>query len=124
MLLSLLCFLASLIASLLAIAFSTLLERKLMAAVQLRFGPNILGIAGLLQPIADGVKLLAKEFIIPASAYSSFFISAPILLLAMSLSLWAIIPFGFGLLLADYNYSILLLLAISSLNVLSIAIAG
>lgn len=76
-----------LLASLLAIAFSTLLERKLMAAVQLRLGPNVLGIAGLIQPIADGVKLLAKEFIIPASSYSSFFVAAPILLLAMSLSL-------------------------------------
>nr|WGW14686.1 NADH dehydrogenase subunit 1 [Chroothece mobilis] len=116
--------LSSLLASLLAIAFSTLLERKLMAAVQLRLGPNVLGLAGLLQPIADGLKLLAKEFIIPASSYSSFFLAAPIMLLALSLSLWALLPFGFGLVLADYNYSLLLLLAISSLNVLSIALAG
>lgn len=84
---SLLASLSSLLASLLAIAFSTLLERKLMAAVQLRLGPNVLGLAGLVQPIADGLKLLAKEFIIPASSYSSFFLAAPIMLLALSLSL-------------------------------------
>jgi NADH-quinone oxidoreductase subunit H len=109
---------------LLAVAYLTYAERKVMAAMQLRRGPNVVGPFGLLQPIADGVKLLFKETIIPTGANRVVFIAAPMLTFILSLVAWAVIPFGPGIVLADINVGILYLFAISSLGVYGIVMAG
>jgi len=108
----------------LAIAYLTLAERKVIAAMQLRRGPNRVGFFGLLQPIADGLKLLHKEIIVPRSSNPFLFILAPILTFSLSLAAWAVIPLNFGLVLANINVGILYLFAISSLGVYGIIIAG
>ena len=108
----------------LAIAYLTLAERKVIAAMQLRRGPNRVGFFGLLQPIADGLKLLHKETIIPQASNPFLFILAPILTFSLSLAAWAVIPLDFGLVLANINVGILYLFAISSLGVYGIIIAG
>lgn len=112
------------VAVLLSVAYLTYAERKVLAAMQLRLGPNVVGPFGLLQPIADGVKLLGKETIIPSGANPVLFLAAPILTFFLALSAWAVIPFSAGLVLADLNVGILYLLAISSLGVYGIIIAG
>ena len=109
---------------LLAVAYLTYAERKVMAAMQLRRGPNVVGPFGLLQPIADGVKLLFKETIIPTGANRVVFIAAPMLTFILSLVAWAVIPFDKGLVLANINVGILYLFAISSLGVYGIVMAG
>ncbi|MGH6952834.1 MAG: NADH-quinone oxidoreductase subunit NuoH [Alphaproteobacteria bacterium] len=109
---------------LVAIAYLTLAERKVIAAMQLRKGPNVVGPFGLLQPIADGVKLLFKETIIPSGANRVVFVVAPMVTFVLSLVAWAVIPFDFGLVLADINVGILYLFAISSLGVYGIIMAG
>lgn len=109
---------------LLSVAYLTYAERKVLAAMQLRLGPNVVGPFGLLQPIADGIKLLGKETIIPSGANPVLFLAAPILTFFLALSAWAVIPFSAGLVLADLNVGILYLLAISSLGVYGIIIAG
>lgn len=109
---------------LLAVAFMTLLERKLMAAVQRRRGPNVVGIYGLLQPFADGLKLIVKETVLPSTSNIFLFIFAPILSLFLSLLNWAVIPFQKGLVIVDIDVGILYLFAISSLGVYAIIIAG
>lgn len=109
---------------LLTIAYLTLAERKVIAAIQLRRGPNRVGPFGLLQPIADGLKLLHKEIIIPQASNSLLFILAPVLTFSLSLSAWAVIPLDWGMALADINVGILYLFAISSLGVYGIIIAG
>src|SRR5271154_2976969 len=86
-----------------AVAYLTYAERKVMAAMQMRRGPNVVGPLGLLQPIADGVKLLGKETIIPAGADMALFIGAPMLTFLLALSAWAVIPFDDGAVLADIN---------------------
>ena len=98
----------------LAIAYLTLAERKVIAAMQLRRGPNRVGFFGLLQPIADGIKLLHKETIIPEASNPFLFILAPVLTFSLSLAAWAVIPLDLGLVLADINVGILYLFAISS----------
>lgn len=108
----------------LAIAYLTLAERKVIAAMQLRRGPNRVGFFGLLQPIADGLKLLHKETIIPRASNPFLFILAPILTFSLSLAAWAVIPLDLGLVLANINVGILYLFAISSLGVYGIIIAG
>jgi NADH-quinone oxidoreductase subunit H len=108
----------------LSVAYLTYAERKVIAAMQLRKGPNVVGPFGLLQPIADAVKLMFKEIIIPSQANKILFIMAPMITFILSLVAWAVIPIGFGMALADINVGVLYLLAISSLGVYGIIIAG
>jgi NADH-quinone oxidoreductase subunit H len=107
-----------------AVAYLTLAERKVIAAMQLRKGPNVVGPFGLLQPMADGIKLLIKETIIPSGANRVVFILAPMLTFVLSLIAWAVIPFDSGWVLADINVGILYLFAISSLGVYGVIMAG
>lgn len=116
--------LALLIPLLISVAFLTFAERKVIAAIQLRRGPNIVGPFGLLQPFADGLKLLHKEIIIPAEANRFLFFLAPILTFTLALAAWAVIPLGPDLVVANINVGILYLFAISSLSVYGIIIAG
>ena len=106
------------------IAYLTYAERKVIASMQLRKGPNVVGPFGLLQPIADGLKLLVKETVIPGGANRVVFIAAPMLTFSLSLVAWAVIPFDEGWVLADINVGILYLFAISSLGVYGIIMAG
>jgi NADH-quinone oxidoreductase subunit H len=108
----------------LSVAYLTLAERRIIASMQLRRGPNVVGIFGLLQPIADAVKLLFKEMIIPTAANKFLFILAPVITFVLSLIGWAVIPFSDKGGLADINVGILYLLAVSSLGVYGIIIAG
>src|SRR5580698_4028164 len=94
---------AIVIVLLVAVAYLTYAERKVMAAMQMRRGPNVVGPLGLLQPIADGIKLLGKETIIPSGADMALFLGAPMLTFFLALSAWAVIPFDAGVVLADIN---------------------
>lgn len=109
---------------LIAVAYLTLMERKVIAAMQQRKGPNVVGIFGLLQPLADGLKLIVKETVLPSKANTFIFIFSPILTFLLSLMSWAVIPFGEGIVLADLNVGLSYLLAISSLGVYGIIAAG
>ena len=109
---------------LIAVAFFTVAERKIIGAIQRRRGPNILGMFGLLQAFADGLKLLLKETIIPTSSNSFLFILAPIITFFLSLIGWVAIPLKFGAVFCDLDLGILYLFAVSSLGVYGIIIAG
>ncbi|GAA0568316.1 NADH-quinone oxidoreductase subunit NuoH [Caenispirillum bisanense] len=109
---------------LLAVAYLTYAERKVIGAMQLRRGPNVVGPWGLLQPLADGAKLFLKETVIPTGASRAVFILAPMLTFILALIGWAVIPFNEGWVLADINVGVLYLFAISSLGVYGIIMAG
>jgi NADH-quinone oxidoreductase subunit H len=116
--------LAIVVPLLLAVAYLTFAERKVMAAVQIRRGPNVVGPWGLLQPLADAVKLLFKETIIPTTANRVVFMIAPMITFVLALVAWAVIPFEPGVVLADINVGVLYLFAISSLGVYGVIMAG
>jgi NADH-quinone oxidoreductase subunit H len=109
---------------LVAVAMMTLAERKIMAAIQLRRGPNVVGPFGLFQPFADAIKMLMKETIVPTGANRILFLMAPMLTFALAMIAWAVIPVDEGWAIADINVGILYLFAISSLGVYGIIIAG
>lgn len=109
---------------LLAVAFMTIIERKQLAAMQRRVGPNTVGIYGVLQPFADALKLILKENVIPAQSNKIIFYLAPVSSLIFSLLGWGIIPFGPGLAISDFSLGILYTLALSSLGVYGILFAG
>ncbi|HKV14399.1 MAG TPA: NADH-quinone oxidoreductase subunit NuoH [Reyranella sp.] len=109
---------------LLAVAYMTYADRKIWASMQLRRGPNVVGPLGLLQPIADGLKLVLKETIVPSSANRILFLIAPMITFMTALIAWAVVPFNDGWVIADINVGILYLFAISSLGVYGIIIAG
>ena len=109
---------------LIAVAYFTIAERKIMGAIQRRRGPNVVGYIGLLQPLADGLKLFVKETTLPNSSNINIFLLAPSLAFILSVMGWAVIPFSEGLVLCDLNLGILYLFAISALNVYGILFAG
>src|SRR6476660_3996654 len=109
---------------LVAVAYMTYVDRKVWASIQLRRGPNVVGPFGLLQPLADGVKLFLKETIVPSSANQVLFLIAPMITFITALIAWAVVPFNLGVVLADINVGILYLFAISSLGVYGIIMAG
>jgi NADH-quinone oxidoreductase subunit H len=108
----------------LSVAYLTLWERKLIGWIQIRIGPNRVGPLGLLQPIADGMKLLMKEIIVPTNASKGLFILAPILMLMPAVAAWAVIPFAPELVLADINAGLLYVMALTSMGVYGVIIAG
>ena len=109
---------------LIGVAYLTYAERKVIGAMHLRRGPNVVGPYGLLQPIADGMKLFFKETIIPTGANKVVFLVAPMLTFSLALIAWAVIPVGNGLVIANINVGVLYLFAISSLGVYGVLMAG
>lgn len=124
LIISFLKFIIIIVPVLVCVAFFTLLERKLMAYIQRRKGPNVVGISGMLQAFADGLKLLIKEPIIPGNANRYLYTLAPILTLLLSFLGWAIIPFDYNAVYSNLNIGILYFFAISSLSVYGIIMAG
>ncbi len=106
------------------VAFLTYVERKVIAAVQLRKGPNVVGVFGILQPLADGIKLFSKESILPTASSKVVFVLAPMIAFSLSLAAWAVIPVSDGWVISNINVGILYLFAISSLSVYGIIMAG
>lgn len=109
---------------LIGVAYITLVERKIIASIQKREGPNVVGFLGLLQPIADGIKLLIKETLYPSHAIKISFIFAPVFIFLINLLGWLVIPFAEGLVIADLNIGVLYLFVISSFSVYGLLIAG
>lgn len=116
--------LALLVPLLIGVAYLTYAERKVMAAMQMRKGPNVVGPFGLLQPFADAIKMLMKETIVPTGANRVLFLIAPMLTFMLAMLAWAVIPVNDGWAIADINVGILYLFAISSLGVYGVIIAG
>jgi len=120
----LLSFLALVVPLLIAVAYFTLYERHILAALQRRQGPNVVGVYGLLQPLADGLKLFVKESIIPKSANTALFVLSPVVTFGLAIAGWAVVPVGEGTRLADFRLGLLYLFALSSLSVHSVIRAG
>jgi NADH-quinone oxidoreductase subunit H len=108
---------------LISIAYYTLAERKVMGSIQRRKGPNVVGLWGLLQPLADGLKLVIKEIVIPRKSNIKLFVAAPIITFILSLLNWIVVPFQ-GSVFIDFNYGLLYLFAISGLSVYGVLLAG
>lgn len=117
-------FLPIILPVILSVAFLTVYERKILAAMQRRRGPNVIGLFGFLQAFADGVKLILKETIIPSSANYIIFLLSPILIFTLSLFGWALIPFANGAVIVDIDLGVLMVLAISSLSVYGVIMSG
>jgi len=109
---------------LVAVAYLTLMERKVMASMQRRKGPNVVGAMGLLQPLADGLKLLVKEPVLPSTSNTGIFLLAPMLTFILALLAWCVLPFGHGIVLCDLPIGLLYIFAVSSLGVYGIMTAG
>ena len=116
--------LALLVPVLIAVAYLTYAERKVMAAIQLRKGPNVVGPFGLFQPFADAIKMITKETVVPSGANRILFLLAPCLTFILAMLAWAVIPVNDGWAIADINVGVLYLFAISSLGVYGIIVAG
>ncbi|GGB72469.1 hypothetical protein GCM10007199_43310 [Fictibacillus barbaricus] len=110
--------------ALLSVAFVTIAERKTMASMQRRLGPNVVGYYGLLQAFADALKLLLKEYVAPTQANIILFFLGPIITLIFSLLGYLTVPFGSGLFISDYSLGLLYMLAVSSLATYGILLAG
>lgn len=115
---------AVLVPLILTVAYTTYVERKVIGYMQVRIGPNRVGPRGLLQPIADMVKLLFKEIVVPDKANRFIFLLSPLLTLVPAFTAWAVIPFGEGLVIADINAALLYVLALTSLGVYGVIMAG
>jgi NADH-ubiquinone oxidoreductase chain 1 len=113
-----------LVPALLAVAYVTVAERKTMASMQRRLGPNVVGYYGLLQAFADALKLLLKEYVAPTQANMILFFLGPVITLIFSLLGYAVIPYGPGLTISDFNLGILYMLAVSALSTYGILLAG
>src|ERR1700679_281909 len=116
--------LALLVPLLIGVAYLTYAERKVLAAMQLRKGPNVVGVFGLGQPFADALKMLMKETIIPSGSNPLLFLMAPMLTFSLAMIAWAVIPVADGWAISDINVGVLYLFAISSLGVYGVIIAG
>ena len=120
-----LAFIVAIVAPLmLAVAYLTLWERKMIGWMQIRIGPNRVGPLGLLQPVADGIKLLLKEIILPTNASKGLYLLGPVLMIMPALAAWAVIPFSPELVLADINAGLLYIMALSSMGVYGVIVAG
>jgi NADH-quinone oxidoreductase subunit H len=108
----------------LCVAYLTLWERKVIGWIQIRVGPNRVGPLGLLQPVADGIKLMLKEIILPANANKGLFLLAPVLMIIPAVAAWAVIPFAPEVVLADINAGLLYIMALSSMGVYGVIVAG
>jgi NADH-quinone oxidoreductase subunit H len=120
----LLSFLAIVLPVLISVAYLTLAERKIMGGMQQRLGPNVVGFFGLLQPLADGLKLLLKESVLPTNSNTFSFIFAPILTFFLSLIGWSIMPFSSTAFFANVDISLLFIFAVSGLGVYGIILSG
>nr|YP_001648420.1 NADH dehydrogenase subunit 1 [Cinachyrella kuekenthali]ABW83836.1 NADH dehydrogenase subunit 1 [Cinachyrella kuekenthali] len=113
-----------LVSLLISIAYLTLAERKVLGYIQSRKGPNVVGVYGLLQPLADGLKLFTKEIIIPNHANTLIYIVAPILSLTLAFIAWGVIPYGPGVVLSDLGIGVLYLFVVSSISVYAVLMSG
>ena len=113
-----------LVSLLISIAYLTLAERKVLGYMQVRKGPNVVGVYGLLQPLADGLKLFIKEIIIPNHANMFIYIMAPILSLTLAFIAWGVIPYGPGVVLSDLGIGVLYLFVVSSISVYAVLMSG